>query len=335
MLTKSHALMAAAFLCLLISVLAAPARSQDPRQGRGEGQRGGRIPAVFSEGVERPIVLRLAVEALHSWTAFQQALEARMSETGDLAPISDWTVLRLSALNHIVEHGLSDTTISQETIERTLDLADLLIQHALCAFSLMGADQATNDAKYVARWITRNGARIVAMRGTCWVAMGGHRLRRKICNGASEFHSRPDREDEDGPDSTCGSLRRATARTSSPQKKTAGRVSRRREERDSGVGVLQRRRESSGHAKREEQVLLQVFGEGEASQNSFSRPTPHVRVFTDTERESLPYVKDQLGHSSIKMTVDVYGHLVPGANRQAVNRLPGLTLSTAAAMAAH
>jgi integrase len=40
--------------------------------------------------------------------------------------------------------------------------------------------------------------------------------------------------------------------------------------------------------------------------------------------ESLAYVKDQLGHSSIKMTVDVYGHLVPGANRQAVNRLPGL-----------
>jgi integrase len=38
--------------------------------------------------------------------------------------------------------------------------------------------------------------------------------------------------------------------------------------------------------------------------------------------ESPAYVKDQLGHSSIKMTVDVYGHLVPGANRAAVNRLP-------------
>jgi integrase len=38
--------------------------------------------------------------------------------------------------------------------------------------------------------------------------------------------------------------------------------------------------------------------------------------------ESLAYVKDQLGHSSIKMTVDVYGHLVPAANRAAVNRLP-------------
>ncbi|MCH8819199.1 MAG: site-specific integrase [Acidobacteria bacterium] len=40
--------------------------------------------------------------------------------------------------------------------------------------------------------------------------------------------------------------------------------------------------------------------------------------------ESLPYVRDQLGHSSIKLTVDIYGHLEPGANREAVNRLPSL-----------
>ena len=37
--------------------------------------------------------------------------------------------------------------------------------------------------------------------------------------------------------------------------------------------------------------------------------------------ESLAYVRDQLGHSSIQITVDTYGHLVPGGNRRAVNRL--------------
>jgi len=37
--------------------------------------------------------------------------------------------------------------------------------------------------------------------------------------------------------------------------------------------------------------------------------------------ESLAYVRDQLGHHSIQITVDTYGHLVPGANRQAVDRL--------------
>jgi integrase len=37
--------------------------------------------------------------------------------------------------------------------------------------------------------------------------------------------------------------------------------------------------------------------------------------------ESLAYVRDQLGHQSIQITVDTYGHLVPGGNRAAVNRL--------------
>jgi integrase len=37
--------------------------------------------------------------------------------------------------------------------------------------------------------------------------------------------------------------------------------------------------------------------------------------------ESLAYIRDQLGHHSISLTVDTYGHLVPGGNRQAVDRL--------------
>ena len=37
--------------------------------------------------------------------------------------------------------------------------------------------------------------------------------------------------------------------------------------------------------------------------------------------ESLAYVKEQMGHHSIKVTVDIYGHLVPGSNKAAVDRL--------------
>ncbi|MFI5339799.1 MAG: hypothetical protein ACHQ7N_08170 [Candidatus Methylomirabilales bacterium] len=37
--------------------------------------------------------------------------------------------------------------------------------------------------------------------------------------------------------------------------------------------------------------------------------------------ESPAYVSKQAGHASIGQTVDTYGHLIPGANRQAVNRL--------------
>lgn len=40
--------------------------------------------------------------------------------------------------------------------------------------------------------------------------------------------------------------------------------------------------------------------------------------------EPLTYVKEQMGHSSIQVTVDVYGHLVPSANRAAVDKLDAL-----------
>jgi integrase len=37
--------------------------------------------------------------------------------------------------------------------------------------------------------------------------------------------------------------------------------------------------------------------------------------------ESLVYVMEQMGHHSIRVTVDIYGHLVPGGNKAAVDRL--------------
>ena len=41
--------------------------------------------------------------------------------------------------------------------------------------------------------------------------------------------------------------------------------------------------------------------------------------------ESPVYVKEQLGHHSIKITVDFYGHFIPGASRDSVNKLDELT----------
>ena len=37
--------------------------------------------------------------------------------------------------------------------------------------------------------------------------------------------------------------------------------------------------------------------------------------------ESLAYIRDQLGHHSIKVTVDIYGHMAPEGNKAAVDRL--------------
>jgi integrase len=39
---------------------------------------------------------------------------------------------------------------------------------------------------------------------------------------------------------------------------------------------------------------------------------------------SIVYLKDQMGHSSVQVTVDIYGHLIPGASLSFVDRLDDL-----------
>jgi integrase len=65
------------------------------------------------------------------------------------------------------------------------------------------------------------------------------------------------------------------------------------------------------------------------------RPSLGRRVPAEPANNALHYVKEQLGHASIQTTVDVYGHLAPGSNRNAVNKLdddetPPLRLVSAA-----
>ncbi len=51
----------------------------------------------------------------------------------------------------------------------------------------------------------------------------------------------------------------------------------------------------------------------------------HLRVNSFDDRR-VPRVREGPTRAQfIKMTVDVYGHFIPGANRQAVNNLPSLT----------
>ena len=50
---------------------------------------------------------------------------------------------------------------------------------------------------------------------------------------------------------------------------------------------------------------------------------------------SLTYVKEQMGHSSIQITVDTYGHLVPGADISWIDRLDAVTTAHENAPPAH
>jgi hypothetical protein len=48
------------------------------------------------------------------------------------------------------------------------------------------------------------------------------------------------------------------------------------------------------------------------------------------QKESPAYVQEQLAHASIQLMVDAYGHLVPGSNRSAVDRLDDFSMHPAA-----
>ncbi len=43
-----------------------------------------------------------------------------------------------------------------------------------------------------------------------------------------------------------------------------------------------------------------------------------------TNGAPIAYVSEQMGHASIQLTVNLYGHLQPGANRHWMNSLPGI-----------
>ncbi|CBK41391.1 Phage integrase (fragment, C-terminal) [Nitrospira defluvii] len=51
--------------------------------------------------------------------------------------------------------------------------------------------------------------------------------------------------------------------------------------------------------------------------------------------ENLKYVQEQLGHASITITCDTYGPLIPGGNRQAVDKLDTLTIGFGTVTKAH
>jgi putative DNA primase/helicase len=121
-------------------------------------------PLSDESGKERPRILMLAPDALKAWIVFSQYIESKQGQYGEFHSIQDWTgklpgaALRIAGLCHVVEHGEATTVINKPTIEKALDLAELLIAHAKAAFAMMGSDPAIPDAKFVLPWILNNGA---------------------------------------------------------------------------------------------------------------------------------------------------------------------------------
>jgi putative DNA primase/helicase len=108
---------------------------------------------------KQPTVLTLSPEAYQDWKQFQATIEVQLRPNGKLAFCQGWGgkiagfALRLAGLMHIATEAVENTTISEDIMERTLALANVLVEHAIAAYSAMGQDQKIDDAKAIFDWL--------------------------------------------------------------------------------------------------------------------------------------------------------------------------------------
>jgi hypothetical protein len=137
-------------------------------------------------------VLSLTPAARKAFWGFRHKLEPQMLPGAKLSALSGWTsklpgfTARLAGLMHVWEHGAAREPIPEETIERAIALAELLIEHALAASNLIGADEAASVSKHVLEWIQAQGCGRFKV-GDLTAAMRHRKFgRAKILKGALE-----------------------------------------------------------------------------------------------------------------------------------------------------
>jgi len=106
-----------------------------------------------------PQILTLAPPAFSQWRAFQDNIELQLRSEGRLASCQGWGgkicgfALRIAGLLHIAIGDHTNLIIDSDTMNRALQIATHLIDHAIAAYGLLGADEVTEDAKEIVRWL--------------------------------------------------------------------------------------------------------------------------------------------------------------------------------------
>lgn len=107
-----------------------------------------------------PHILKLDYPSQDMFQTFRQEIERELRADGKLFICRGWGgklagyTLRLAGLMHVVEHGnVGHLIIEKATMEKAITLARLLMEHAVAAYNMMGADSETNDAKELLEWM--------------------------------------------------------------------------------------------------------------------------------------------------------------------------------------
>jgi len=122
------------------------------------------LAASFDRFAE-PATLHLGVEASALFLAWRAEIEPRRRPDADLGHIAGWSskldgaVARIAGLLHLGATFASgwDTPITAATMAAAIEVGSYLIDHAIAAFDLMGADPRLDAARRIGRWIVGTG----------------------------------------------------------------------------------------------------------------------------------------------------------------------------------
>ena len=138
-------------------------------------------PAISATGKPHPHVLRLNPEAWQIWKDHAHVVEQAMRPGGRFEHLTDWAgklpgaVARLAGVLHVATYATERpeaVNVRIETMEVAIALAEILEDHALLVFNLMGADPAMDDARKLLAWINRDQAEQFTKRD-CWHDLRG------------------------------------------------------------------------------------------------------------------------------------------------------------------
>jgi hypothetical protein len=127
------------------------------------------------------VQLLLLDNARQAEEALRKELEKMFLEGGELAEMKEWgsklagQVIRMAGLLHVAEHVQAlpmnvpnieriPKQIHAETVIKAQQLARYFIEHAKAAYGCMGADQGTQDAKYLLEVIKRQDNPVIEYR---------------------------------------------------------------------------------------------------------------------------------------------------------------------------
>lgn len=123
-----------------------------------------RMLALMDEGpgdVNGPKVLDLSDAAKELWLDFADYIEQGMGPGGRFDALLDWAsklpgaVARIAALLELADTGQGADLVNEDSMRRAVELGELLIEHAMATFGLIGRDSVDVDARAVLDWVRR------------------------------------------------------------------------------------------------------------------------------------------------------------------------------------